>query len=172
MPSAQILWHALTFLGLLTTVRTDQGGGLGGLQYHSASGKRLLAYDINGSEVTENKYYYPGGSDGGSLFFSTLVLDEPSNLVRNNLGGQGPRLSDPPHIKMRSVTTLRGDSVAMRVYNTSVYRPARSLANSFRYRMFELNLRNIYASPAELNESSPSPFQMSVGPASTNRSQQ
>jgi hypothetical protein len=70
------------------------------------------AFDISGREVTGERFSYAGGDPQGLSFtYIQLDLSDSSSLVSNNLGGMGPRFTDPPYIRMRDVGLVRGQPI-------------------------------------------------------------
>ena len=86
-----------------------------------------------------------------------LELNNPANLVTNNLGGMGPVLNDPPYITMRDVTTLRNQPVRLRIFNASVYNPSLTRNNRYLRGMMQINLRNIFG---QVRRNGPKPWHL------------
>ena len=99
--------------------------------------EQYMVFDIYGNDQSNNPYYYLQGAGRGVLAYSRLEMTDSSNLVQNNLGGLGPNTADPPFIGIRQVTTLRGVSVGMRIFNTSAYNPSNVRINRYRQQMFQ-----------------------------------
>ena len=54
--------------------------------------------------------------DAEDMVYHSFDMSNPANLVSNNLGGMGPRLSDPPYITMNNVTTNLGEALRLRIF--------------------------------------------------------
>lgn len=105
----------------------------------------MVGRDINGTDVTGQCEYYPGGSSGG-LYYSALQLSDPSiysyEAPRSMGGSRDSWLLRFSNCGM----TRHGERVTMEARNTTDYRWHNLAANGYgNANLFQLNLATIYS---------------------------